>query len=272
MRERASGASICPSGVRRKMASGAGQAPRSWMTLVWSPLLAAISASATLVRSMAEREPAEARSSSSRMWARTRARNSLSSYDSPTPSWEEGEAGDAALDVEAAEAVAVERGQEQVADADVELEGLHVGVPLRRGGHGVVGEQGADEPVAEVGQREALDVGVALVLAGGGDHEVDEGVVRVAPVDGEVAVRDARPRDHREQQGAKNASGRRCRTGPGSLDPISDALEPPVGAHRVEREDAFPGHILGPRLARRARAVIFVVRGRAFVKAQRRQP
>ena len=87
MSARASGVSICPSGVRRKMASGAGHAPRSWTTLVWSFLLAATSASTTLVRSMADLDPAEARSSSSRMWARMRARNSLSSNVSSTPSW-----------------------------------------------------------------------------------------------------------------------------------------------------------------------------------------
>ena len=57
MSARASVASICPSGVRRKIASGAGQLPRSWTTLAQSLCSAAASASVTFDRSMALREP-----------------------------------------------------------------------------------------------------------------------------------------------------------------------------------------------------------------------
>ncbi len=255
MSARASGVSICPSGVRRKMASGAGQAPRSWMTLVWSLLLAATSASATLVRSMAEREPAEARSSSSRMWARMRARNSLSSYVSSTPSWSSARREMRPSTSEAAEAVAVERREEQVAHADVELERLDVGVALGRLRHRVVRQQRAHQAVPEVGERQPLDVGVALVLAGGGDDEVDERVVGVAPVDRER--RDPGAGDHREGEERLTDDVAQGLEAP---DAIADAFEPPVGAHRVEREDAFPGHIVQRRSVARDAAPCHLAR------------
>ena len=160
---------------------------------------------------------------------------------------QEGEARGPALDEQAAQAVAVERREEQVADADVELERLDVGVALGRRRHGVVGEERAHEAVPEVGEGEALHVGVALVLAGGGDHEVDERVVGVAAVDGERG--DPGAGDHRE---GEERLAHDVAQGLEAPDPISDALEPPVGAHRVEREDAFPGHIVQRRRLARA--------------------
>ncbi|MFT3775202.1 MAG: hypothetical protein QM820_58385 [Minicystis sp.] len=136
---------------------------------------------------------------------------------------------DAPLHREAAQTVAVERREQQVADADVELERLDVRVALGRGRHRVVREQRADEAVAEVGEREALHVGVALVVAGRGDHEVDERVVRVTAIDGERG--DPRPRDHRERE---ERLPHDVAEGLEAPDPITDALEPSVGAHRVE--------------------------------------
>ena len=72
-------------------------------------------------------------------------------------------------------------------------------------------EERADEAPPEVGERQALRLGVALVLPGGGDHEVDERVVRVPAVDRER--RDARADDDRE---GEERARRRSRRGPGS--------------------------------------------------------
>src|SRR5262249_2192969 len=74
----------------------------------------------------------------------------------------------------------------------------------------------------------------------------------VAPVHGER--RDPRPRDHREGEESLPDD---VTEGLEAPDSISDTLEPPVGAYRVEREDAFPGHIAPRRsVARPAGAVI----------------
>ena len=68
----------------------------------------------------------------------------------------------------------------------MQLERLDVRVALGRRWHGVFGEERSHQAVPEVGESEALHVGVALVLAGSGDPlEVDEGVVGVPAVDGE---------------------------------------------------------------------------------------
>src|SRR5262249_5901227 len=84
-----------------------------------------------------------------------------------------------------------------------------------------------------------------------GDHEVDEGVVRVAPVHREGG--DPGAGDHGEgEERLPDDVAERLE----AADPIADALEPTVRAHRVEREDAFPGHtVRAGRVARPARAV-----------------
>ena len=72
---------------------------------------------------------------------------------------------------------------------------------------------------------------------GGGDHEVDQGVVRVAAVDGERG--DPGARDHRErEEGLAHDVAERLE----AADAIADALEPAVGSYGVEREDAFFRH------------------------------
>jgi hypothetical protein len=119
------------------------------------------------------------------------------------------------------------------------------------GGHRVVGEQGADEAVAEVGEGEALHVGVALLVAGRGDHEVDERVVGVAAVDRERG--DARAGDHGEgEEGLADDVAQ----GLEAPDSIADALEPAVGTDGIEREDAFLGHDRVRRRVARARGAV----------------
>ncbi len=242
MRARASEVSICPSGVRRKMASGAGQAPEELddlgvVALVGGHLglghLGEVDGGARSGGGAVELLPDVGADAGAELVELEGLVDAVV---------EEGQARDAPLDEEAAQAVAVERRQEQVAHADVELERLDVGVALGRGRHGVVREERAHQAVTEVGQGEALDVRVAFVLAGGGDDEVDESVVGGAPVDGERG--DPRAGDHRE---GEERLADDVAQGLEAPDPISDAFEPPVGAHRVEREDAFPGHIVQRR-------------------------
>ena len=193
MRPRASGVSICPSGVRRKIASGAGQLPRSWTTFVHSLASAAASASVTFERSIALRDPVVARSSSSRTSARSRKRNASRSCVSSTPSWRTTSSrGPDAVEHELAQRVAVERREEQVAHADEELDDLDVGLARRRrGGLVVLDEERADEAAAEVGERQPLRL-ERLVGSPDADDEVDEREVGVSAVDGER--RDARAR------------------------------------------------------------------------------
>ena len=127
------------------------------------------------------------------------------------------------------ERVAVERREQQVADADVELDGLDVGVALGRGrGLLLLDEQRADEAAAEVGEREALRLEVAVRL-GRADDEVDERLVRAAAVDGERG--DARADDDREREEAlADDLAERLE----AADALADALEPAVGSERVE--------------------------------------
>ena len=103
----------------------------------------------------------------------------------------------------------------------------------------LVGEERAHEAPAEVGEREALGiVGVALVVAGAPTDEVDQGVVGVAPVDGERG--DARAGDHREREEAlADDLAERLE----AADSFADALEPAVRAHGVEREDLAYRHM-----------------------------
>jgi hypothetical protein len=98
-----------------------------------------------------------------------------------------------ALHDELAERVAVERRDQQVADADVELDGLHVGLARRGGARAVVlHEERADEAPPEIceGQALRLELGVDVPDA---DDEVDLGLVRVAPPSRRIAMASPRP-------------------------------------------------------------------------------
>jgi hypothetical protein len=119
----------------------------------------------------------------------------------------------------------------------MELQALEVGVALGGDGRRVFGEERADQAVAEVGEAQALHVGLAVVLAGGGDHEVDLRVIGVSAIDGERG--DARAGDHRERE---ERLADDVTEGLEAADSIADALEPAVRPDGVEREDAFLRH------------------------------
>ena len=167
MRARASGVRSCPSGVRRKMASGAGQLPRSWTTFDHSLWSAAVSASVTFERSMALRAP---RRDALELLADEGA-------DAEAEGVEVVRLLDAVVEddelralvlveLELAQRVAVERREQQVAHADVELDDLDLGLARRLGRRLVVlDEERADEAAAEVGEREALRLEAVLGVA-----------------------------------------------------------------------------------------------------------
>ncbi len=111
--------------------------------------------------------------------------------------------------------------------------------------------------MAKICERQPLHVGVAFVLARGGDDEVHQGVVRVAPVHRQR--RDPGAGDHRErEEGFAHDIAESLE----ASDSISDALEPAVRPYGVEREDAFFRHDrLRRRVARAAGAVTLSEQG-----------
>ncbi len=136
------------------------------------------------------------------------------------------------------ERVAVERREQEIANADEELDGLDVGIALRRGRVLLfLDEERADEAAAEVGEGQALGLEIAVAL-GGADHEVDERLVGATTVDGERG--DARADDDRERE---EALADDLAEGLEASDPLADAFEPAVGPKRVEWELFFgSGH------------------------------
>ena len=105
----------------------------------------------------------------------------------------------------------------------------------------VVDEERADEAPAEVGEREALRLEVAVGVAEA-DDEVDERLIGVAAVDRER--RDARADDDREREEAlADDLAERLE----AADALADALEPAVGAHGVEVRSlaAWPSRHVG---------------------------
>ena len=240
MSARASGVSICPSGVRRKMASGAGHAPRSCDDLRPIALRSAPPRPRRpSSRSIALREPArgalelladvraDARRGTRR--ARTsprRRRGGATSSASPRPSTHE-----------LAQGVAVERREQQVAHADVELD-----APRRRCRASAPGAGVSSSTRSAPTRRRRKSASVRRCgsrpssASPAPDDEVDERVVGVAAVDRER--RDARADDHREREEAlADDLAERLE----AADPLADALEPSVGADGVERELARLG-------------------------------
>jgi hypothetical protein len=135
-----------------------------------------------------------------------------------------------------AQRIAVERRQEQVADADVELDDLDLGLAGGLGGGLVVlDEQGSDEAAAEIGERQALRLEAVVALAHA-DHEVHEGEVGIAAVDRER--RDAGADD--DGEGEESLADDLAQRLEGA-DPLPDALEPSVGADGVEVEFTHGG-------------------------------
>ncbi len=123
------------------------------------------------------------------------------------------------------ERVPVERRQEQVADPDVELDRLDVG--LARGARGfavLLDEERAYETAAEISQRQALRIEVSVVFADP-DDEVDQGLVRAPTIDRER--RDPGADDDRESEEALADDLAKRLEAP---DPFADALEPAVSA------------------------------------------
>jgi hypothetical protein len=133
--------------------------------------------------------------------------------------------------------VAVQRGQQQVAHADVQLHGLQVRHALGRVRNRLFGDERGDQALAKIRQREALRVHFRGLRALRPDHEVDQGVVRVTAIDGERG--DARAGDHREREETRADDVTKSLK---ASDALTNALEPPVGADRVEGDDEGRGH------------------------------
>jgi len=134
-------------------------------------------------------------------------------------------------DDELLQRVAVERREQQITHADVELDRL--GVRLARGRRDVpifFDEQGTDEAPAEIRERQTLRLEIRVGVTEA-DDEIDERLIRRAPIDRER--RDARTDDDREREEAlADDFAERLE----AADAFADALEPPVGAHGLERE------------------------------------
>ena len=195
------------------------------------------------------------RSSSSRTRARMRKRKASRSCVSSTPSWRTTSSGaPSSSSTQLAQRVAVERREEQVADADVELDDLDLGLARRRGGRLVVlDEERADEAAAEVGEREALRLEAVVrrrrapttksTSDRSGFRRSTVSAVMRAP----TMIENAKKRSPTISQSAWKRA-----------DPLADALEPAVGADGVELELARFGLRSsadgGSRLARDVRS------------------
>ncbi|HMY14673.1 MAG TPA: hypothetical protein PKA58_00010 [Polyangium sp.] len=83
--------------------------------------------------------------------------------------------------------------------------------------------------MTKIRERESLHLGLLIVVTRCCDDEINEGVVRVAPINCQRS--DARARDHREgEKGLAYDVTKRLKT----TDPVANALEPTVGSHCVE--------------------------------------
>ena len=78
-------------------------------------------------------------------------------------------------------------------------------------------------------QRQALDFSLLIIVTRGGNDEVDERVVRIAPINCQRS--DARACDHRKgEESFADDVAKRLK----ASDPVANALEPTVGSHCVE--------------------------------------
>jgi hypothetical protein len=164
-----------------------------------------------------------------------------------------GDLGRGVLEIERDERVAVERREEEVADADVELDRLDVGVALRRRRLLLLfDEERADEAPAKIREREALGLEIAFRLARA-DDEIDERLIGAPPIDRQR--RDARADDDREREETLTDDLAERLEAP---DSFADSFEPAVGAERVERELSL-GCSQGLRRVSREVAICHVV-------------
>src|SRR5207244_2250136 len=144
---------------------------------------------------------------------------------------EDGDLRRVVFDRERHERVAVERREQEIPNPDVELDGLDVALALRRRRLLLLfDEERADEPPPEVRERVALRLEIAVGFARA-DDEVDERLIGAPSIDRQRG--DARADDDRErEESLADDLAQRLE----AADPFTDALEPAVGAERVEWE------------------------------------